>query len=122
MLGQDPGPLPPEQGALLLKALEASGDSLRDEAYTENEDGAAEVPPDQGARRADALLRDRREAEFGTAARTAGTPLHGSRYPASGSAFGRPRLLSLAGGAIEILTRAHQWRIGAGGRAPIGTW
>ncbi|MDD9968839.1 MAG: DUF222 domain-containing protein, partial [Myxococcales bacterium] len=51
------GRLPPEQGALLLKALEAAGDSLCDEAYAESEDGAAAVPPDQGTRQADALLR-----------------------------------------------------------------
>ncbi|MDD9945407.1 MAG: DUF222 domain-containing protein [Myxococcales bacterium] len=52
------GRLAPEQGALFLKALEAAGDSLRDEAYAEEAGRAADAPPpDHATRQADALLR-----------------------------------------------------------------
>jgi len=53
------GRLPPEQGALLLKALEAAGDALREAAHATGEsesESESDPEPDHCARQADALV------------------------------------------------------------------
>lgn len=69
------GALPPDQGALLIQAIEAACDAARD-ASAEAFESCEDAPPSVGARRADALVH---LAENGLAATASGST-GGDRY------------------------------------------